>query len=138
MPNIPANRPYGSPYARAYGATERPGTSQSLENLRAAFSPPGTRVKKAKSGVMVPCFDEAGNLVGVVDQSDLKPLGSGPTPKTPAPAAPAPAAPAQDPVDAAVAKSLRGRDARRTKVAKSLGITPPPVRIASPGGRRGR
>jgi len=134
-PNIPKHRPYGSPYARAYGATERPGTSQSLENLRAAFSPPGTRVRKAKSGIMVPVFDQTGSLVGICDQADLMPLGSGPTPKTPAPApaAPAPAAPAQDPVADAVAKAMRTRNARRTKVAKSM-LTPP-RRITARGGQ---
>jgi len=132
---IPPERPAGSPYARQYGPSDPAGVAQSLATLRAAFSPPGTRVRKAKSGIMVPVFDQTGSLVGICDQADLMPLGSGPTPKTPppAPAAPAPAAPAQDPVADAVAKAMRTRNARRAKVAKSMVTSP--RRITARGGQ---
>jgi len=153
MPNIPSHVPLerapGSPYANAYGATDRNGnpiankvaksqdwtpTHQSpdrvalsplerhagltipdgqrrqqatFQALRAAFSPPGTslrRVAKAKGDVsdMIAVYDANGNLLGVCDPADMQALSTG-TPAQPAapsaqPAAQAaPAQPAADP-----------------------------------------
>lgn len=79
--NIPANRPAGTPLARAYGATDPDLRTAAVKEMRTRLVA-ASAVKKAlsqgKKGELVAAFDAKGNLLGFFDAADLKPMSAAP------------------------------------------------------------